>query len=80
PGCNRAAADCDLDHGIEWRDRGRTRFDNLAHLCKRMHKLKTETNWNLDQQPGGVIEWTSPTGHVYVTEPANPIEVPPPPF
>ncbi|GAA3874390.1 HNH endonuclease signature motif containing protein [Leifsonia kafniensis] len=78
PGCNRSAASCDIDHGVEWRDRGRTRYDNLSHQCKRMHKLKTETNWNMVQRVGGIVDWTSPTGHVYRTEPANLIEVPPP--
>lgn len=80
PGCNQSAASCDIDHGIEWHDAGRTRHDNLAHLCKRMHKLKTETNWTLNHRPGGVIDWTSPTKHTYTTEPARLIQVTPPPF
>ena len=43
PGCGRRATTCDLDHTVPWNPDGHTRHDNLAHLCRRHHRLKHHT-------------------------------------
>ncbi|WP_448810398.1 DUF222 domain-containing protein [Agromyces bauzanensis] len=72
PGCGRRAAGCDLDHTNDWAHDGQTRHDNLAHLCRKHHRLKHETRWRMTQEPGGIIRWTSPAGHHHTTQPENP--------
>jgi hypothetical protein len=71
PGCGRRAADCEVDHTIERAaDNGPTAFDNLAFVCINHHTLKTVTPLNyrhLDRF--GTLEWTTPMGQKYVTEP-----------
>ncbi|SDK73069.1 protein of unknown function, partial [Cryobacterium psychrotolerans] len=79
PGCNRSVARSDLDHGKEWHEGGRTKHDNLAHLCGPHHKLKTEAAWAVTHARDGTLTWTSPAGREYTTEPATRID-PPPPF
>jgi hypothetical protein len=75
PGCNRGAKFCDVDHSDEWQDGGHTDVQNLAHLCKSHHGLKTYTAWSLEHGNGddGELLWTAPRGGVFVTEPANTI-------
>ncbi|MFC0678791.1 DUF222 domain-containing protein [Lysobacter korlensis] len=72
PGCGRRAATCEIDHTLERaKDHGPTAFDNLAHLCVNHHKLKTVTGLtyrHLDRT--GTLEWTTPMGQNYITEPA----------
>jgi hypothetical protein len=41
PGCLRPAESAELDHTHEWQDGGGTDADNLAHLCRRHHALKS---------------------------------------
>lgn len=72
PGCSRQATGCDLDHTIDWATAGTTRHDNLAHLCRKHHRLKHHTGWRMTQQPDGNIRWTSPAGRDYLTTPTNP--------
>lgn len=71
PGCSRGARYCDLDHTADWQYGGDTRHDNLAHLCGSHHNLKHHTDWQLTQAGDGALEWTSPSGHSYATEPAT---------
>lgn len=66
PGCRQPVWRCDLDHTVDAALGGPTHCSNLAHLCKRHHILKHETPWTVRQLEGGVLEWTSPTGRVYV--------------
>ena len=77
PGCSRRAAGCDIDHTLDWAAGGLTRHDNLAHLCRKHHRLKHETGLRMSQQPSGDIRWVSPAGREYVSTPARPF--PPPP-
>ncbi|WP_159852654.1 MULTISPECIES: HNH endonuclease signature motif containing protein [unclassified Rathayibacter] len=72
PGCVRSAADSDVDHGIEWQNGGGTDVENLAHLCRHHHRLRHTTTWTLRHRPGGVLEWTSPTGRRHLTRPVEP--------
>ena len=71
PGCRRRAARCDIDHTIAWEEGGTTDHDNLAHLCRRHHRLKHHTAWKV-RFDGDLLIWTDPTGHEYCTEPAEP--------
>ena len=71
PGCTRQARHSDIDHTHDWQYTGQTRWDNLAHLCKRSHRLKTETGWTVTQTPDGTLHWTSPAGKPYATHPAT---------
>jgi len=69
PGCGRTARRCDVDHTDEWQYGGETAHNNLAHLCRKHHRLKSLTGWQVEQIGDGVLRWTSPTGKVYETEP-----------
>ncbi|MCU1446599.1 MAG: endonuclease [Cryobacterium sp.] len=62
PGCTRPAARSDIDHTKAWEHGGPTDHDNLAHLCRMHHRLKHHTLWAVEQEPGGVLVWTSPAG------------------
>jgi len=73
PGCSRAAKYCDLDHGICYPE-GTTSACNLACLCKRHHKLKHETEWQLTRD-GDRFIWIAPTGLQYIRNP-EPIATP----
>ncbi len=68
-GCNRQARQCEVDHTRAWEHGGSTDCDNLAHLCPKHHRLKHETTWQATQRGGGRVEWTSPDGRTYLTEP-----------
>jgi len=69
PGCGRAAKRCDVDHINEWQDGGDTAHNNLAHLCRKHHRLKSLTDWNVENVGNGQLKWTSPLGAIYLTEP-----------
>jgi Domain of unknown function (DUF222) len=68
PGCRQPAHRCDLDHVTPW-PAGPTTADNLAALCRHHHRLKHQTSWTVRARPDAELEWTSPTGHTYVTTP-----------
>ncbi|MDH6237366.1 HNH endonuclease signature motif containing protein [Cryobacterium sp. CG_9.6] len=85
-GCNKSARHCDMDHTLAWQHGGDTTFTNLAALCRRSHKIKHETGWNVTQDTTGTLTWTSPAGKHYATHPASrlrppvlPPELTPPP-
>jgi hypothetical protein len=69
PGCGRAARRCELDHTTEWQHGGNTAHHNLAHLCHKHHRLKSLTDWKVEQIGNGALRWTSPLGKIYLTEP-----------
>ncbi|GHD51650.1 HNH endonuclease [Mycetocola manganoxydans] len=79
PGCNRAAQHCDLDHTKDHQFGGPTECENLSHLCPKHHRLKHQTTWRVEQRGGGLLEWTSPGGRTYVTEPEVLLTPPEPP-
>lgn len=72
PGCARRARHADLDHTVAWAHGGPTDASNMAHLCRAHHRLKHKTGWRMTHEPGGVIRWTSPAGHVLRTHPERP--------
>ncbi|MFT4260092.1 DUF222 domain-containing protein [Microbacterium sp.] len=69
PTCGLVARRCDLDHNHDAATGGATREDNLSAFCRRHHTLKHASPWHAQQKPGGVLEWTSPTGRTYIDEP-----------
>lgn len=72
PTCGIAARKCDLDHNDAASTGGATCETNLASFCRRHHVLKHHSPWHVEQKPGGVMEWTSPTGRTYVDTPPAP--------
>ena len=70
PGCARAARFCDLDHVIPW-PLGPTDPPNLLTLCRRHHRMKHTTRWQVVMDAGGVCTWTDPFGQRFTTHPVN---------
>ena len=69
PGCRTSTPTAEIDHTTDWAAGGGTDHGNLAHLCRRHHRYKTLGYWKATQPTPGIIEWTSPTGRTYRTEP-----------
>ncbi len=78
--CRRPAATCHLDHNTEHADGGGTSVDNIAPLCPRHHKAKSERDWKLRQTGPGEHTLTDPYGRHYtsaaatLTDPVVPAE------
>ncbi|WP_345803155.1 DUF222 domain-containing protein [Microbacterium sp. AZCO] len=79
PGCRLPAIRCEVDHNHDAALGGRTSRSNLCHLCQRHHSMKQFTRWRVRQLAGGVMEWTSPLGRVYIDEPPLPVTFMPEP-
>ena len=79
PGCSRPASRSEIDHTTPWSGGGPTDYDNLAHLCAFHHRLKHQTLWQVEQEPGGVLRWTSPGGLTHRTHPDSYLGPPAPP-
>jgi hypothetical protein len=79
PGCRMPPHRCDADHTIDAAHGGCTGDDNLALLCRRHHILKHHSAWAVRQLPGGVLQWTSPTGRRYTDTPISRIAFAPDP-
>jgi hypothetical protein len=71
PGCRRPAARCDDDHTIAYDQGGRTCECNLAPLCRRHHRAKQATGWQLTQPGPGTLTWTLPHRRSYTTTPGH---------
>lgn len=69
PGCTMPADRCQIDHNIAWEHGGQTAADNTAPFCQGHHTVKHHGGWKIRHLKGGVIEWTSPTGRMYLVEP-----------
>lgn len=69
PGCTVRARHCDIDHNHDAALGGATEEKNLADFCRRHHVVKHQTPWRVRQLGGGLIEWASPTGRVYIDTP-----------
>ncbi len=72
PGCRRSAVGertgTDLDHSVAWPE-GPTEAANLAVLCRHHHRVKHSPGWSVVNQPDGLLEWTTPVGRRFTTEP-----------
>ncbi|HME17368.1 MAG TPA: HNH endonuclease signature motif containing protein [Mycobacterium sp.] len=71
PGCDRPAADCDLDHTIPYARGGPTHASNLKCYCRTHHLVKTFRGWRDRQLPDGTVILQSPSGQAYVTTPGS---------
>ena len=71
PGCRRPATRCDDDHTIAYDQGGRTCECNLAPLCRRHHRTKQATGWQLTQPTPGTLTWTPPHQRSYTTTPGH---------
>ncbi|GGO64948.1 hypothetical protein GCM10010910_21000 [Microbacterium nanhaiense] len=71
PGCTTPARRADIDHTHAFAEGGRTTLSNLACLCEAHHVMKHQSDWQMKQLDDGVIEWTSPSGYSYATEPPS---------
>lgn len=71
PGCVAPVYRSELDHTIDAALGGPTATDNLAHLCRSHHALKGNSDWAVKQLAGGVLEWTSATGRIYIDLPPD---------
>ncbi|EOM75609.1 HNH endonuclease [Rhodococcus rhodnii] len=77
PHCAVPASSCDIDHTIPFdhanpSEGGRTEEANLACLCRRHHRWKTQGRMAVQQLGDGLLRWTMPDGTVYDTEPDSP--------
>ena len=71
PGCDRPAAECDVDHTIPFAAGGLTHASNLKCYCRAHHLVKTFWGWREEQLPDGTLILGSPAGRTYVTTPGS---------
>ena len=69
PICRRRAQSCELDHTIAWADGGTTAEPNLWASCPHHHHGKHAPGWTVVQHPDGRVEWITPAGHRYISNP-----------
>ncbi|MGW9402620.1 DUF222 domain-containing protein [Arthrobacter sp. NPDC055585] len=70
PGCSVSVTHAEIDHTTPFSHGGATDHSNLEHLCPKHHRFKTLGHWKARQSEPGTIEWDSPTGRTYATDPA----------
>lgn len=79
PGCRRAPARCDVDHGEAHASGGATDCWNLCCLCRRHHRIKTfAPGWGFDLLADGSVVVRTPSGVARVSRPAGSSEPPEP--
>jgi hypothetical protein len=67
PGCRMPSRDCDLDHRLQWSERGPTCECNLVPLCRRHHLCRHRLGWRHRPLRRGDHLWVSPLGYRYTT-------------
>jgi hypothetical protein len=79
--CNRAARECDRDHGAPFARTGITRLADLRNYCELHHIIKDTPAWGwvATNNPDGSTTLTTPAGHRYTTPPATPGPIRKPP-
>jgi hypothetical protein len=68
PICRRRALDGHLDHITPY-PHGPTNEKNLHGCCGHEHRMKHAPGWAVRALPDGRIQWITPTGHRYYSEP-----------
>jgi hypothetical protein len=68
PICRRRALDSHLDH-IEPYPKGPTNDKNIQGCSGHEHRMKHAPGWAVRVLPDGRIQWITPTGHRYHSEP-----------
>lgn len=69
PFATTKAADCDVDHTVNFCPAGgggATSMANMGPLDRRAHRAKTAGYWRLAQPEPGVFHWVSPLGYEYL--------------
>jgi hypothetical protein len=69
PGCRRPAVSCDFEHTIPYHQGGRSCECNGGPCCRRHHRAKQASGWQLAQPRPGTFVWTTPHGRSYLTWP-----------
>ncbi|WP_345153948.1 HNH endonuclease signature motif containing protein, partial [Arthrobacter ginkgonis] len=78
PGCRRNALACEPDHVHEHHHGGPTELGNLASLCRKHHTYKSLGLWTTRIGADRTLEFTSPAGRTYRTDPPLPWHTDPP--
>jgi hypothetical protein len=68
PICRRRALDGHLDHITPY-PHGPTNEPNIHGCCGHEHRMKHAPGWAVRALPDGRIQWITPTGHRYHSEP-----------
>jgi hypothetical protein len=68
PICRRRALDGHLDHVVPF-PHGPTNDTNLHGCCGHEHRMKHAPGWQVRALPDGRIQWITPTGHRYHSDP-----------
>jgi hypothetical protein len=71
PTCRRPAAQCDFEHNTPYEAGGRTCLCNGGPKCRHDHRLKQNPLWKVEQPEPSIIQWTTPAGRHYTTEPTR---------
>jgi hypothetical protein len=74
PSCRQPADQCDIDHRVPFDHAdpaagGKTNLWDCDPQCRRHHLFKTHAHWLAEGRPDRCIQFTSPTGHSYLTRP-----------
>lgn len=68
PICRRRALDAELDHIVPY-PVGTTSEPNMAGYCGHDHHRKHAPDWQVVVGSDGALEWITPTGHRYTSQP-----------
>jgi hypothetical protein len=71
PGCNRRAAESDVDHNRQASRGGSTSSSNLARLCRSHHIIKEQARFEVDQDSNGALNWRTPFSQQVLTYPGE---------
>jgi hypothetical protein len=74
PSCRQPGWRCDTDHRVPFDHTdpdagGKTTLWDCDPQCRRHHLFKTHAHWLAEGRPDRCIQFTSPTGHTYLTRP-----------
>jgi hypothetical protein len=64
PVCSRHPRGTDFEHAIPW-PAGPTCTCNGGCRCRHDHLVKQTRGWSVKQLPGGIHQWTTPSGRTY---------------
>ncbi len=72
PGCRMPAIGSDLDHTVDYAERGPTTVRNQVPLCRRHHRAKHRGGWRYRRVDRVSVRWTSPLGRSYLVRARSP--------
>ena len=71
PGCRRPSSRADFEHNTAYDAGGRTCLCQCDPKCRFDHRMKQDPRWRSEKLPSGHVQWTTPSGRKYVTEPTR---------